>query len=179
MKRKIFACSLVAICLSVIVGCTIAFFTSEEKAENTITAGNIEIDLLESVNSEEKISIMPGTDVKKVVQVKNVGDHPAYVRVKVNKEIELAENQQGQTDPNLIGVDVNTDFWTEKDGFYYYNGVLKAGEVTEPVFTKIGFSIDMGNMYQNSTAVVNTNAYAVQSENNGDAPLDAAGWPTE
>ena len=36
----------------------------------------------------------------------------------------------------------------------------------------------MGNVYQNSTAHVDVNAYAVQYANNGTGALDAAGWPS-
>ena len=37
----------------------------------------------------------------------------------------------------------------------------------------------MGNEYQNATAHVNVSAYAVQSANNGDDPLNAEGWPSD
>ena len=45
-------------------------------------------------------------------------------------------------------------------------------------FTTVTFDPKMGNVYQNSTAHVDVNAYAVQSANNGTGALDAAGWPS-
>ena len=39
--------------------------------------------------------------------------------------------------------------WIEKDGWFYYNTPLSAGEVTEPLFESIKFaSLAMDNKYQ-------------------------------
>ena len=179
MKRKLLAGALIAVCLSIAAYGTVAYFTAEDTAQNTITAGNIEIDLLDSVPSGDEVSVMPGTESFKTVQVENIGDHPAYIRIRLDKSITLAEGAEGETDPGLIGLDINTKDWTEKDGYYYYNTVLEAGETTEPLFTKVSFSKDMSDLYQNSRATIAAYAFAVQSENNGADVMEAAGWPAE
>ena len=46
-----------------------------------------------------------------------------------------------------------------------------------PLFTTVTFAPEMGNEYQNSTAHIDVKADAVQVANNGDAVLEAAGWP--
>ena len=71
----------------------------------------------------------------------------------------------------------NTADWTEKDGYYYYNKVLKPGEVTAPVCTAVSFHADMSNAYQNATATIDIFAQATQSANNGNTATDAQGWP--
>ena len=118
-------------------------------------------------------------EVSKIVQVKNIGGQSAWIRVSVDKTIQLAEGVDGDVDLSLISYDLNTDFWTEKDGFYYYNTILQPNEVTEPLFTKVIFSATMSNMYQNSKAVIDVTAQATQVANNGTCALDAAGWPAE
>lgn len=179
MKRKLLAGALIAVCLSIAAYGTAAYFTAEDAAANTITAGNIEIDLLDSTPPEDEVTVMPGTESAKIVKVENTGDHPAYIRVRLDKSIKLADGVEGEADLSLIGLDINTENWTEKDGYYYYNSILEAGATTEPLFTKVSFSKDMGDLYQNSKATIAAYASAVQSENNGETALEAAGWPME
>ena len=177
MKRKLAAGALIAACLSVAAYGTTAYFTAQDTVANTITAGNIAITLVDSASSREEILVMPGTETAKTVAVENTGDHPAYIRIRLNKEIRTAEDVEGETDPNVIDLDINTESWTEKDGYYYYNTALQAGETTAPLFTKVCFSREMGNLYQNSRAVITAYAGAVQSENNGGMAIEAVGWP--
>lgn len=179
MKRKLLAGALIAVCLSIAAYGTVAYFTAQDTAANTITAGNIEIGLLDSAPAQDDITVMPGTESDKTVQVENIGDHPAYIRVRLDKSIVLADGVEGETDPSLIGLDINIENWTEKDGYYYYNTVLEAGETTEPLFTKVSFSRDIDDVYQNSNATITAYAAAVQSENNGANVMEAAGWPAE
>ena len=117
-------------------------------------------------------------EVSKIVQVKNVGGQAAWIRVSADKAIQLAGGVEGEVDLSLISYDLNTEFWAEKDGFYYYNTILQPNEVTEPLFTKVIFSATMSNMYQNSKAVIDVTAQATQVANNGTCALDAAGWPS-
>lgn len=187
MKKKILICAFIIICLSVVAYGTAAFFTYEESATNVITMGNIKIELSDiSVSedgsaspSEDTIRIVPGTDVSKVIQIENVGDNPAWVRISVEKSIALAEGVSGDIDLSLIGLDINTQYWTEADGYYYYNTVLESGKTTEPLFTTVSFAAEMSNIYQQSIATIDITAYATQADNNGETVFDAAGWPTK
>lgn len=188
MKRKIMICALIAICLSTIAYGTLAYFVSDETSHNVITSGHIEIDLQEYADPngdgnlvpfEDLINVFPAMDVSKIVQVENTGMQSAWIRVSVEKSITLAEDREGEIDLSLVTYDLNTEHWTEQDGYYYYNKILKPGETTEPLFTEVSFSPNMGNMYQESTATIEVKAYATQSANNGKTVLDAAGWPVE
>ena len=186
MKKKLIVCAFIAVCFSIIAYGTTAYFTYEDTATNVITMGNIKIELQElaipdgggePIPFEDAINVLPGMDVSKIVQVKNIGGQAAWIRISADKSIHLAEGVNGDVDLSLIFFDLNTAFWTEKDGFYYYNTILQPNEVTEPLFTKVIFSATMSNMYQNSKAVIDVTAQATQVANNGTSALEAAGWP--
>ena len=186
MKKKIFICALLVICLSLIAYSTTAYFTYEDTATNVITMGNIKIELQElaipdsggePIPFKDAIDILPGTDVSKIVQVKNVGAHPAWIRVSVAKSILLADGVNGEVDLSLITYDLNTQYWTEQDGYFYYKDILNPGETTKPLFTKVMFAPNMNNMYQQSKAIIKINAQATQVANNGSTVFEATGWP--
>ena len=181
MKRKLLILSVLAICVAMLAGGTLAFFTSEDKAHNVITTGGVEITLQEWADEakttpfKDLTGVMPNTTVTKIAEIKNTGASNAWVRVKVGKNIKLQGD--GTPDTGLVELKLNTVDWTEKDGYYYYNKILKPGEVTAPIFTAVSFAADMGDEYQNAAATVDVSAQAVQTANNGDTVLTAQGWP--
>lgn len=184
MKRKILIGALLCICLSILAGGSLAYYTAENTAHNVITTGGIDIAVQEWADEDKTEpfpedgvdDVMPGTAVTKIVEVKNTGSNDAYVRVKVDKSIDLVG--EGTPDLSLLVLDMNDAEWTAgDDGYYYYNQTLKPGEVTAPLFTTVAFDPGMDNLYQNSSAAVDVAAYAVQADNNGDTVLDAQGWP--
>lgn len=185
MKKKILAVSVIIACLAIGAYGTLAYFTHEDTATNVITTGSVTIDLEElaipedggdPVPFEDVIDVMPGDEVSKIVQIKNTGDAEAWVRISLDKSLILADGVEGEVDLSLVTYDINTENWTEKDGCYYYNTPLAAGETTEPLFTEVIFSTEMGNMYQHSKAVIKVDAEAVQTANNGKTVFESAGW---
>ena len=181
MKRKLLILSVLAICVAMLAGGTLAFFTSEDKAHNVITTGGVEITLQEWADEakttpfKDLTGVMPNTTVTKIAEIRNTGASDAWVRVKVEKNIRLQGD--GTPDTGLVEIKCNTVDWTEKDGYYYYNKILKPGEVTAPIFTAVSFAADMGDEYQNAAATVDVFAQAVQTANNGDTVMTAQGWP--
>ena len=188
MKKKILTVAVLVICLSIAAAGTLAYFNTEATAHNVITSGGVEIELLEWADKdktepfpEEGITgVMPGTSVDKIVEVKNTGASEAWVRVKVEQDITLAEGVDGDPDPDLMVIEFNaTDWELTADGYYCYTKALKPGETTEPLFASVKFDGRMDNMYQNCTATVDVTAQAVQTANNGAAVTEAQGWPAE
>lgn len=188
MKKRIIVIALIVALAAVAAVGSSAYFTAQSTATNVITAGNVKIDLIEMsvpadggdpVPFENVSGVMPGASVSKIVTVKNTGDNAAWVRVSVEKAIALKDGAEGDVDLSLVSFDLNREFWTEQDGYYYYNAELKPGAETEPLFTAVSFAAEMGNMYQESTATVSVNAQATQVVHNGGSALDAAGWPAE
>ena len=181
MKRKLLILSVLVICVATLAAGTLAYFTSEGTAHNVITTGGVDITLQEWADEgkktpfEDLTGIMPGTTVTKIAEIKNTGASEAWVRVKVEKNIQL--KGEGEVNPDLVELALDTANWTEKDGYYYYNKALKPGEVTAPIFSAVTFNASMGNEYQNATATVDVYAQAVQTANNGATALEAQGWP--
>lgn len=184
MKKRTITIALIAALLAICAVGTTAYFTDRGKATNVITSGGVKIDLMESAVKDGELApfedvegVMPGSEISKIVEVKNIGQSDAYIRVSVEKAIALAEGRVGEVDLSLVKLDLNTADWTEQDGYYYYNTALKSGETTKPLFTVVTFDTAMGNIYQQSTATVTVNAEATQVANNGTSALTAAGWP--
>lgn len=185
MKKKVLALALIVMCLSIVAYGTLAYFSYEDTATNVIVAGNVKIALHEwqktdggeLVPFESPIDVLPGAKVSKIVEVENTGKGAAWVRISVKKAIELAQGIQGDVDLSLVGYNLNTEFWTERDGFYYYNVALEPGQTTEPLFTQVEFATHMSNLYQQSKAILTIQAQGVQTANNGTTVFEAAGWP--
>lgn len=188
MKRKLMLLALLMSLCSILTIGTLAYFTSEERAHNIITTGNIAIELQELTNEldetgqpvafENVHGVMPGSQISKIAQIKNTGSADAYVRVKVDAAITLSSERGEQPDLSLIQPDYNLEHWlVGEGGYFYYRRRLKPGETTVPLFTKVTFAETMDNRYQNSTAIVDVRAQAVQADNNGDHVLEARGWP--
>lgn len=190
MKKKIFTVALIAICLSILAYGTVAYFTADETAHNIITTGDVDIELIEKqlVGKElvdypdVPISVMPATDVSKIVSVKNLSQS-SFVRIFLEFEFEDSSGKSFDLTEkefeSLISLNINTEHWTEKDGYYYYLKPLGKNSESEPLFDTVSFDgPNMTNEYQNSTLKIIVKAEAVQSANNGTDPLKAGGWKT-
>ena len=196
-KWKIIALSTVLACLAIVASGTLAYFNAQETAHNVITTGGVDIQLHEfSERGNEELvpwqdvdGVMPGAEISKIVIVRNTGASDAWVRVKVDKTIILANKDKGN--PEVMKLYNNNGdsewieqdgyegtFWTKgEDGYYYYKNPLAPGYETPALFTTVTFAPAMGNEYQNCTATIDVKADAVQVANNGDTVLDATGWP--
>ena len=180
MKKSLLFLLLPILCLVFLCAGTLAYFTSENTAHNVITTGGVEIKLLEWADAgktkpfEDLDGIMPGCAATKIVEVKNTGHSSAWVRVKIEKEIFTEQ----AADSSMVTVDINTANWVPaEDGYLYYHRALQPGETTEPIFTSVTLSPQMGNEFQNATITVDIAAQAVQTANNGTSPSAANGWP--
>lgn len=190
MKKKIFSLALVIGLLAIAVGSTAAYFTTSETAHNVITTHKVDIAIQETTvvaDENGKIEevpfgsvsfehVMPTATVSKIVKVQMPKDSAtAWVRVKIEKNVTLADNTAGNTDYMMIDIE---DGWKQgEDGWFYYEKPLKAEDITEPIFEEVQFSHAMGNNHQNATANIVITAQAVQTANNGSTVMEAAGWP--
>ena len=187
-KRLAAIAAAVAACVALGAGGTLAYFSADQHAHNVVTTGGVGIELLEwadldkTVPFEDVEGVMPGEAVVKVVEVENTGQAPAWVRVKADVAVELAEGAEAPAGDlaDVVAIDFDTANWTERDGWWYCNEILAAGEATSPLFEHVMFAgADMGDPYQGCTVAVDVCAQAVQSDNNGESALEAAGWPAE
>ena len=181
MKKKLsIVFGIIAILAIISVG-TLAYFTSEQNAENVISAGNIKLEIHEKTASgedfpKEGIIVMPGDTVSKIVTVENTGDHPLYLRVKLTEGV----SDEALTTDDCLDININRSCWLEKDGYYYYYRALQSGQTTEQLFSEVYFDLyNIDNKYLGKHFTLNVAASAVQSENNGSDVLNAIGWPEE
>lgn len=184
MKKKLITAALIVVCLSLSAYGSLAFFSTEEIAHNVITTGNLGIEVVEWADEEKTVpfaqpveGVLPGSEVIKIAEIKNTGEGDAYVRVRVFTEVYDAQGKALEASPVVL--DFNTDDWTLKDDYYYYNLPLKAHESSAPLFSKVVFEVTMDNRYQNAKAHIIVKAQAVQSANNGASVFDAIGWGAE
>lgn len=194
MKKKIFAVSLIVICLSILAYGTVAYFTDEDVAHNVITTGGVDITVEEwqEIGGElvpypdEPIEVMPGATVSKIVTVLNE-EAEAYIRARYEIIVRDSEGNIMELDEETLNsvftIVVNTENWLvkpEDDVWLYYDSAVPTDESTSPLFTEVIFSgINMTNEYQNCTIEINVYAQGVQTANNGSSAFEAAGWPAE
>lgn len=188
MKKKIFAVAVIAICLSILASATLAYYTAEDTAHNVITTDQITVIIEEWQEGEdgkwiaypsEPITVLPATQVSKIVTVKNV-HADSFVRAKY--DIVLRKNGEVVDYPtDVITITVNDTEWQRKSGdssWWYYSASLEAGETTAPLITAVVFDgPGMTDEYQNCTVEVIVTAQAVQTVHNGNTALEALGWP--
>ena len=148
-----------------------------------ITMGSLKMELVE-LNEEGKPwtnveNIVPGMEVTKEAFVQNTGTVDFYTRVKITKTFVPAQGEEKpELNTKLVRLDINEKYWEPgNDGFYYYKKPVAPGEETKPLFTTVTFSTEMGNEYQNVKVIIDLDAQAVQSRNNGERALEATGWP--
>lgn len=183
IKKRIGLIATIVCCIAILASGTVAYFTAQETAYNVITTGALSMRLVEEgadgkpFPKEGVTGVLPNMEITKKVYVENTGDVDMYVRIALDKKIESLSDPAAKLNFKHITLDINETDWTEQDGYYYYNRVLKPGEATEPLFTTVSFGASLGNEYMNARVQIDVDAQAVQSKNNTDSPLTAAGWP--
>lgn len=185
MKKKILALVMVLIIGAFAIGGTLAYFTEEETARNVITTGAVDITVIEQTKGEdgkltdyptEPQEAMPGSEISKIVTIRNE-EAESWIRAKAVVTVKKGETVM-QYAPEMIRIDYDTEKWTEKDGWYYYNESVKTGKTTDALFTTVTFDGEsMGNEFMDTEITVDVAAQAVQTANNGTDALTAAGWP--
>ena len=181
-KKRILCLTVLAICAATLATGTLAYFVAEETAYSVITTGCLYMDLIQADENDDPLpegivtAVMPAVSVNQSAFVVNKGDVPFYTRVVVEKKLYAAEGSDAELDPDYVTLNINTAYWKEENGFYFYRRILKPGEATRPLYTKVTFSPQMGNEYQNAHVEINVLGQAVQSDNNGYSATEALGW---
>lgn len=177
--------------IAVMAYSTLAFFTAEDTALNKVSMGNVSLILNDDTldpETEDPVAfpeegfsgVMPGDVIDKIVSVTNDGDNAIWVRIRLDRSVTPPEGSELDLSFEGIALNLNEDDWTEgADGWFYYNTILEPGETTEDLFTTVTFPGSMGNDYMNAKVEIDVLAQGVQSQNNGNTVLEAAGWPAD
>ena len=184
IKLRFVTIALAAIVLTFFTQGTLAYYSTVGKATNVVTSGDIQFIIHEKTDQgtefpEEGVYIVPGDIVSKQVSIESDCAHPFYLRVKLVYGIESQE----LSSEDCFKLDINEEYWTFHEGWYYYNGIVQPGETTQNVFSHVeivGSEVDKS--YIGKTLTLSVIAHAVQSENNpitGSDTFTASGWPKE
>ena len=193
-KKKSFKRSLISMLAITVVAIiifsaqTVAYFTDDNSTgKNVIQSGNLDIELIEmtevggsQVLYTNPVSVMPATSVSKIVSVHNAGTLPVYVRVSLETAIHQHNQEKNLPDywQSLITCNINAEYWTYQNGYFYYNLPLEPGKSTAPLFDTVSFSPAMGNEFTNSEITLTVTSEATQSNGTGETATTATGWPT-
>ena len=184
IKLKLLAIAVVAVFLTLITESTLAFYTTVGKATNVITSGGVEMRIVETGFGgvefpKEGIYILPGDVVTKEVKVESLSTEPFYLRVKILYGV----NSDVLPSDECFKLNINTDYWTYYDGWYYYNDEVESGETTPYVFSQVEIvGSAVGSEYIGKTLTLTVDAQAVQSKNNpiiDSKTYTAVGWPKD
>ena len=183
LRERIVILALIGILVVAIIGgSSMAQVTRKAETENIISSGEISVKLLNKTKNGDDMPelithIVPGDTLDNVVSVKNTCQYDEYIRVSLDKVIYETAEENAILDDSKATFLLNEEDWTynERDGYYYYNDVLKAGETSEVLYDGIFLSYSMCNEYKLAVMDVEITVESVQSVNNGDV-FTAEGW---
>ena len=183
MKSKKWRILLPLLLLAVIgVASTSAFLISKAgTVTNLFTAAEVTTEILEELDENE--IVQPGTEIKKVVTVRNidsdgtlaeVGTDDAvacFVRVRITASPAnlLGDGRQGFIFEGMDAAWVNGG-----DGYYYYLYALAPYVTTTPVMEKVVLSAGLTTNFDLTVTqeAVNSQAYTSQALEDGTYPLE-------
>ena len=177
MKRipgVIIALSVLVIVFASSVGSTLAAWTARGDTVNKITVGSIKGQIKEDYAQGQ--TVMPGTTVKKVVNVTNTGNIDMLIRVKITKAWGSSRDADGNlivnpwlsTDNILITFNTTDWYHDTSDDYYYYIGAVSPGETTKvPLMKEFTVSSNSGSIYAGDTADITVYLECVQAAGNG------------
>ena len=169
MKKSILVGMLVfSLAALMVVGGTLAWFTSEAEVTNTFTAGTVEIEVLEKGETEDITNWNPGDTTDYDVSVKSLGSKQTYVRVKL-EPVWYDGDEEAEVDENNVELTLAEDwedYWVLADGWYYYKNILGEDDETSLLLDEVHLKgEETDNKYQGLTLKIKVEAQAVQASN--------------
>lgn len=111
-------------------GVTYAYLVANDSKVNEFNVGENNIELKEEFTAPEVLE--PGIEFDKNPYVRNTGDLPCIVRMRVD-----FSDSEAEKFCELIGINYGGWSGPYKDGYYYYTKILKPGEETPKLFEKV------------------------------------------
>ena len=149
--------------LSLIFGVTAAFFSANQQAAGNITLGDpVNINITQGGASVSALTFsgtaMPGTVYDQVIGV----SVPASTSDCVVRGKLTISNAQGAT--ATVSAVTNANWTAGSDDYYYYNGVLSAGD-TAGFITSLTVPTTLTNVDANKTFAITVDIEAIQFAN--------------
>ena len=154
MKKKPIIAAIAVLAIVLIAGSSIAYFNSQDTADNVFTVGDVKIQLTEDKwKPDEDHLIQDGTSYDKNPVVTNIGKNPAFIRIHVKiSDYEGMKAVLYDADPSTIftgsGSGYDSTKWkadaanpkvsgSEATYTYYYYKPLAVEASTEALFEKV------------------------------------------
>lgn len=159
-------CTLVAVfCLAAVAKNAGAWFDSSKLTNAKLTAGTVNTDIVETF--DPPADWKPGTDVPKIIQIKNLGNTGAYVRVKlICTWQEKLNDVWADTSLDIGNVTLTQDSsstgWIYSNDFYYCKSILNPGSLSDPLKMNITLNSSTTD-YENKRFKVRVYSESVQS----------------
>lgn len=167
MKKKILALAMAAIMLIVaVVGGTLAYFTDSDAENNVFTVGNIDIDLREHKDDQLKddfvdvTGVMPGMSYNKFIDVKNIGDNNAYIKV----VIDIPENMIPVWNDSANWSHVSGNLYGPGPVTFYYTQILAPEAVTDLLLKQVTLSPSVTELNAADKYEVKVSVSAIQAD---------------
>ena len=202
MKRKTKAWLAAGLSLLTVLGCTWAYYTNEAHMNNQLQTKTYGSTITEEFTPRD--DWQPGQKVDKIFAVKNTGEYPQVVRVKMEetwarnsqafKTIDSTTNKSNITtvkqqdttdgkvdnDKTVVSKELDSTNWTfnSADGYWYYNTQLTAGNETQALLRAITLDkyADMGKYVVTSYYHEGTVAPTFEPGATGDDGTEDNGW---
>lgn len=145
-----------------------AYWEQKQDTVNILTMASYEVHIEEEY--EAPADVLPSQTINKKVDVRNSGTADALVRVHLKKMfgtvVDGAFTEDETLSPDVIEISCNHQYWKqEKDGWYYYMEVLKAGKKTkEPLMESFRLLETTGNEYMGKEGRVLVTMESVQAD---------------
>lgn len=135
--KKLLIGMAVFLLLGISSGVVLSYLSGEDEVINAFTAAKTTIEIVEEF--DPPVNIEPGTEIRKVVQVKNLENSSCFVRMRY--EFSSLEAEEMCEELKIL------DGWVLKnDGYYYWQEELMPGETTGPLFEKVVLKKDTEEM---------------------------------
>ena len=154
--------------------------------------GPVNISIVEKVDNgdgtykdwEDITGAMPGMTYSAIPQVKNNGMVPVSVRMCLSESATNASGELISLPANTFGITIDGNWILDNEGVanaadpasgncYKYNSMVEVGAMTEPIFSEVTLSAELGNEYENSTFNLHLEAEAAGDESdNPDSPVN-------
>ena len=164
---------LLLIGLSLIIGGTIAYYTSTDTFNNEFNASNYIIEVEENFESPE--GWVPGDTTQKDIIATNRGDTVAAVRIKLTPSWKdkngnpLSLTDGSNNEAAIINYAIDKDYkWIQEGDWYYYVRPIDKNESTSSIIESVTFN-PLINIDDNSNCVTNptTNSVVCTSSSSG------------
>ncbi len=171
MKKRsmLFTALALVLVAAISIGGTLAYFSASATATNTITFGNVKIEVVEenwnkAGGSDVASHVTPGQTFNKDPKVRNIGGNPCYVRIERPDFIIATKDRWGNytftsTLFEITGLNVggDSDEWTYGgDDYFYYNSIVTTTgntATTSTLFTALKLKKNVVNKIENAPAL--------------------------